>query len=146
MNKVDRFRVEEIILPGDLNMISWRKMQLGPGKNHPEYQNRRIPCFRSCCWHQLEVTAIEECLASQKYILHHIRQRLGFHFHAWSWNKIWEPNLQNMRKSTYGIGIVITTSWSSSWSCSNSYSILTSHPPCPLSDGQQFTERVEILP
>ena len=42
---------------------------------------------------------------------------------------------------TYGIGIVITTSCNSSWSCSNSYSILTSQPPCPLSEGQQLTEK-----
>ena len=38
------------------------------------------------------------------------------------------------------MGMVITTSCSSSWSCSNSYSIFTSQPPCPLSEGQQFTE------
>ena len=42
---------------------------------------------------------------------------------------------------TYGIGMVITTSSSSRCStpCSSSYSIFTSHPPCPFSEGQQLT-------
>lgn len=34
----------------------------------------------------------------------------------------------------------MTTSFSSSCSCSSSYSMFTSQPPCPLSDGQQLTE------
>ena len=42
---------------------------------------------------------------------------------------------------TYGIGMVITTSSNSRCStpCSSSYSIFTSHPPCPFSEGQQLT-------
>ncbi len=37
----------------------------------------------------------------------------------------------------------MTTSFSSSCVCSSSYSMLTSQPPCPLSDGQQLTGEKE---
>ena len=73
------------IIPQDRNTTFWRKMQLGPGKSHQECQRTRIPCCRSYCWHQLEVTATAvHYIFSQKYILHRIRQRLGFRFHDYS--------------------------------------------------------------
>ena len=49
--------------------------------------------------------------------------------------------LSSAKIFTYGIGMVITTSSNSRCStpCSSSYSIFTSHPPCPFSEGQQLT-------
>ena len=38
-----------------------------------------------------------------------------------------------------GRGILISTLFNSRSMCSNSYSMLTSHPPSPFSEGQQFT-------
>lgn len=43
-------------------------------------------------------------------------------------------------RNTYGSGMTIETSFNSMWSCSNSYSIFTSHPPSIFSDGQQLTK------
>lgn len=46
-----------------------------------------------------------------------------------------------MLEVTYGTGMIIVTSLSSKSSFWSSYSILTSHPPDPFSEGQQLTER-----
>lgn len=43
---------------------------------------------------------------------------------------------------SYGNGIEIETSCNSNRVFSNSYSIFTSQPPSPFSDGQQLTETV----
>lgn len=47
--------------------------------------------------------------------------------------------------TTYGNGIEMQTSCSSSFLCSSSYSMFTSQPPSPFSDGQQLTVDIRCV-
>lgn len=53
--------------------------------------------------------------------------------------KYWPSHSLTIGLEPIGNGMIMWTSFNSRSTCSNSYSIFTSHPPSPFSEGQQFT-------